>query len=145
MDEPEPRIYEFEDFRLDATDRVLLRNGEVLPLTPRVFDTLLYLVRHHGKVLGKDDLISAIWPDSFVTENNLSQNISTLRHLLAERRGVNHYIVTVPGRGYRFAVDVRSVTDGQSAADTDKGADSDADTGNATVGTTGELSLNPVK
>jgi DNA-binding response OmpR family regulator len=96
MDEPEPRIYEFEDFRLDAADRVLLRNGEPLPLTPRVFDTLLYFVRHQGRVLGKDDLMSAIWPDSFVTENNLSQNISTLRQLLGERRGVNHYIITVP-------------------------------------------------
>ena len=145
MDETEPRVYEFEDFRLDAADRVLLRNGEALPLTPKVFDTLLYLVRNHGKVLGKDDLISAIWPDSFVTENNLSQNISTLRQLLGERPGVNHYIVTVPGRGYRFAVDVRTVTDAGSGPEAEKGPSSDADTGNPNIGTSDELGLHPAK
>jgi len=145
MGDPEPRIYAFEDFRLDAADRVLLRNGEVLPLTPKVFDTLLYLVRHHGRVLGKDDLISAIWPDSFVTENNLSQNISTLRQLLGERRGVNHYIVTVPGRGYRFAVEVRTINDFESGADAEKGAISDVDTGKPNIGSSTELSLHPVK
>lgn len=118
MNEPYPRIYEFDDFRLDAANRVLLRNGEQLPLTPRVFDTLLYLVRHHGVVIEKDDLMSAIWPDSFVHENNLSQNISTLRRLLGESPGVNRYIVTVPGRGYRFAADVRTISgngEGQEA------------------------------
>jgi DNA-binding winged helix-turn-helix (wHTH) protein/TolB-like protein/Flp pilus assembly protein TadD len=127
MVEPEPRIYEFEDFRLDAADRVLLRNGEPLPLTPKVFDTLLYFVRHPGRVLEKDDLMSAIWPDSFVTENNLSQNISTLRHLLGERPGVHRYIVTVPGSGYRFAADVRTVTDAESGPETEKGACSETD------------------
>lgn len=145
MDEPEPRIYEFEDFRLDAADRVLLRNGEPLSLTPKVFDTLLYFVRHHGRVLEKDDLMSAIWPDSFVTENNLSQNISTLRHLLGERPGVHHFIVTVPGSGYRFAADVRTVTDLEAGPETGKGASSDADTGNATIGTSTELGPHPVK
>jgi DNA-binding winged helix-turn-helix (wHTH) protein/TolB-like protein/Tfp pilus assembly protein PilF len=145
MDEPEPRIYEFEDFRLDAADRVLLRNGVSLPLTPKVFDTLLYFVRHQGRVLGKDDLMSAIWPDSFVTENNLSQNISTLRQLLGERRGVNHYIVTVPGRGYRFAVDVRTVTDAEPDPEAEKEANPDPDTGDPTVGTSTELSLHPAK
>src|SRR5262249_46333422 len=145
MGDPEPRIYAFEDFRLDAADRVLLRNGEVLPLTPKVFDTLLYFVRHHGRVLGKDDLMSAIWPDSFVTENNLSQNISTLRQLLGERRGVNHYIVTVPGRGYRFAGEVRTVTEAKSGPEGERGASSDADTGKETTGTSTELSLHPVK
>lgn len=145
MDEPEPQIYEFEDFRLDAADRVLLRNGEPLPLTPKVFDTLLYFVRHPGRVLEKDDLMSAIWPDSFVTENNLSQNISTLRHLLGERPGVNQYIVTVPGSGYRFAPDVRTVTDAEAGPETGKGAGSDADTGNAPIGIPTELRPHPVK
>jgi len=144
MDEPEPRIYEFKDFRLDAANRVLLRNGEPLPLTPKVFDTLLYFVRHPGSVLEKDDLMSAIWPDSFVTENNLSQNISTLRHLLGERPGVNQYIVTVPGSGYRFAPDVRTVTDAEAGRETGKGG-SHAATGNATIGISAELSPQPVK
>jgi DNA-binding winged helix-turn-helix (wHTH) protein/TolB-like protein/Flp pilus assembly protein TadD len=108
---PEPHIYEFDDFRLDAARRVLLRRGEPLPLTPRVFDTLLYFVRHHGRVLEKDELMGAIWPDAFVEENNLNQNVSMLRRALGESRGENRYIVTVPGRGYRFAADVRTLAD----------------------------------
>ena len=145
MDEPEPRIYEFEDFRLDAANRVLLRNGEPLPLTPRVFDTLLYFVRHHGRVLEKDDLMSAIWPDSFVTENNLSQNISTLRHLLGERRGVNQYIVTVPGSGYRFVPEVRTVTDAEAASETGKEGGSHSDPENATTRSSAKLSSHAIK
>src|SRR5262249_25624915 len=69
-------------------------------------DTLLYLVRHQGKVLGKEELMSALWPDAFVEENNLTQSVSTLRRALGEARGENRYIVTVPGHGYRFAAEV---------------------------------------
>jgi DNA-binding winged helix-turn-helix (wHTH) protein/TolB-like protein len=138
MDELEPYIYEFDDFRLDPANRVLLQNGEPLPLTPRVFDTLLYFVRHHGRVLEKDELMSAIWPDSFVTENNLSHNISTLRRLLGERRGVNHFIVTVPGIGYRFAADVRKITDSEAGQKTGTAA-------KKTIGTANEPSQHPVK
>src|SRR5689334_19385589 len=105
MSVPETHIYEFGDFRLDAGRRLLLRHGEMVPLTPRVFDTLLYFARHQGRLLGKDELIQAIWPDSFVEENNLTQNVSTLRRALGESRGDNRYIVTVPGHGYRFAAD----------------------------------------
>lgn len=106
MNIPEPDVYEFDDFRLDATRRVLLLRGEPLPLTPRVFDTLLYFVRHHGRVIGKDELMQAIWPDSFVEENNLNQNVSMLRRALGHSR----YIVTVPGSGYRFAADVKTIS-----------------------------------
>jgi adenylate cyclase len=106
MGDPGSHIYEFDDFRLDATERVLRRRGEPVPLTPRVLDTLIYLVRHHGKVLEKNELMSEIWPDAVVEENNLSQNISTLRRVFGESRGDNRYIVTVPGRGYRFAAQV---------------------------------------
>lgn len=106
MGEPQSHIYEFDDFRLDAGERELLRRGERLALTPRVLDTLLYLVRNHGRVLEKNELMSEIWPDAVVEENNLNQNISTLRRLLGERRGENRYIVTVPGHGYRFAAQV---------------------------------------
>jgi TolB-like protein/DNA-binding winged helix-turn-helix (wHTH) protein/Flp pilus assembly protein TadD len=107
---PEPQIYEFNDFRLDAAKRLLLERGEPLSLTPRVFDTLLYLVEHQGQVLEKGELMKAIWPDSFVEENNLTQNISTLRRVLGETRGENRYIVTVPGRGYRFAAEVTATS-----------------------------------
>jgi TolB-like protein/Flp pilus assembly protein TadD len=104
--DPQSHIYEFDDFRLDAGERVLLRRGEPVALTPRVLDTLLYLVRHHGRVLEKNELMSEIWPDAVVEENNLNQNISTLRRMFGESRGENRYIVTVPGRGYRFAAQV---------------------------------------
>jgi TolB-like protein/Tfp pilus assembly protein PilF len=103
MAEPLPLIYEFDDFRVDAAARVLERGGESVALTPKVFDTLLYLVRNHGRALGKDELMRAIWPDVVVEENNLNQHISILRRAL----GTKGYIVTVQGRGYRFAADVR--------------------------------------
>src|SRR5438552_18641452 len=109
MRSTEPPIYEFDNFRLDPLERMLRRTGEPLPLTPRVFDTLLYLVRHHGRVLEKEELMRAIWPDAIVEENNLNQNISTLRRVLSETRGDHRYIVTIPGRGYRFAADVRAI------------------------------------
>ncbi|MEJ7713596.1 MAG: transcriptional regulator [Pyrinomonadaceae bacterium] len=109
MNEPQPRNYEFGDFRIDTAKRRLLRrDGAPLPLTPKVFDTLLYLVRHPGKVLEKDELMREIWPDAVVEENNLNQNVSTLRRVLGESRGENRYVVTVPGRGFRFAAEVRA-------------------------------------
>lgn len=106
MNQPEPHTYEFDDFRLDAVRRLLLRSGEVVPLTPKVLDTLLYFVRHRGRVLGKEELMGALWPDAFVEENNLTQSVSSLRRALGEARGENRYIVTVPGQGYRFAAEV---------------------------------------
>jgi DNA-binding winged helix-turn-helix (wHTH) protein len=98
----ESHIYEFDDFRLDAGKRLLLRGAQMLSLTPRILDTLLYFVRHQGRVIEKDELMRAIWPDAFVEENNLNQSVSTLRRVLGESRGENRYIVTVPGLGYRF-------------------------------------------
>ena len=109
MNAAEPQIYEFDDFRLDAGRRLLLQRGEPVPLKPKVFDTLLYLARHQGRILEKDELMRAIWPDAIVEENNLNQNISTLRRALGESLGENRYIVTVPGRGYRFAATVTAV------------------------------------
>ena len=84
------------------------RSGAAVPLTPRLFDTLLYLVQHSGGVLDKERLMEAVWPDSIVEENNLSQNISSLRRILGETPGAHRYIVTVPGRGYRFVAEVRA-------------------------------------
>ncbi|MEO8541601.1 MAG: winged helix-turn-helix domain-containing protein [bacterium] len=98
--------YEFEGFVVDSATRSLMRSGERVPLTPRVFDTLLYFVRNSGRVLEKDELIRAVWPDGFVEENNLNQNVSVLRRALGEARGDNRFIVTVPGHGYRFAANV---------------------------------------
>jgi TolB-like protein/Tfp pilus assembly protein PilF len=106
MATPDPDVFEFDEFRLDARERVLRRGAAAVALTPRVFDTLLYFVRSQGRVLGKEELMRAIWPDAIVEDNNLTQNVSTLRQVLGERRGENRYIVTVPGHGYRFAARV---------------------------------------
>jgi DNA-binding winged helix-turn-helix (wHTH) protein/Tfp pilus assembly protein PilF len=97
-----PDIYEFEDFRLESGKRLLFRRGDPVPLTPKVFDTLLHLVQHQGSLIAKDELMRAVWPDTVVEENNLNQNISILRRVLGENRGENRFIATVPGKGYHF-------------------------------------------
>jgi DNA-binding winged helix-turn-helix (wHTH) protein len=103
------QFYEFGDFRLDAGKRLVRRrNGAPVPLAPKVFETLLYLVQHGGAVLDKDRLMEAVWPDSVVEENNLNQNISALRRALGEGPGSHRYIVTVPGYGYRFVAEVKT-------------------------------------
>ena len=106
MSAPQLHIFEFGDFRVEAHTRRLLHKGDSIPLTPKVFDTLLYLVENRGKVVEKDDLMHAVWPDTVVEENNLNQNISTLRRVLGESRGENRFIATIPGKGYRFIAPV---------------------------------------
>ncbi len=109
VNEPNLQIFEFEGFRLDAGKRLLTKgNGEPLAVTPKVFDTLLYLLRHSGKVIGKDELMREIWPDAIVEENNLSQNISILRRILGEKPGEGRFIATIPGHGFRFVPAVRA-------------------------------------
>jgi DNA-binding winged helix-turn-helix (wHTH) protein/TolB-like protein/Tfp pilus assembly protein PilF len=105
-----PRVFEFGIFRLDAAARTLSRAGEPVRLTPRVFDTLLYLVERPGTVLGKDELLAALWPEVVVEENNLGQAISKLRQALGEAPGDNKYIATVSGHGYRFVAPVTVVS-----------------------------------
>jgi len=101
-------VYEFGEFRLDPRQQTVcsIRDGRVVPLTPRVFDTLLYFVEHRGELLDKATLMKAIWPNVVVEENNLNQHVSTLRRALADGRSEHRYILTVPGRGYRFVADV---------------------------------------
>src|SRR5437899_9413496 len=100
-------IYEFGQFQLDTGQRLLRRlDGTPVPLTPRVFETLLYMIEHHESVLDKERIMEAVWPDSIVEENNLAQAISKLRQVFGETPGSHSYIVTIPGRGYRFVADV---------------------------------------
>jgi DNA-binding winged helix-turn-helix (wHTH) protein/TolB-like protein len=107
MIESRSQIFEFDDFRVDVAKRLLTRGDAVpLALTPKVFDTLLCLVRNSGRVIGKDELMREIWTDTIVEENNLSQNISILRRTLGERPGEGRFIATVPGLGFRFVPDV---------------------------------------
>ena len=110
MGKHSPITYQFDDFCVDTARRILLRANEPIPLTPRIFDTLVYFVEHHGRVITKEELMKAIWPDAFVEENNLTQSVSTLRRILGERKGENRYVVTVPGHGYRFAAIVKKTT-----------------------------------
>ncbi len=108
MDKRPTSTYEFGEFRLDVDKRLLLRqNGLPVALMPKAFETLRYLVEHAGKIVEKDELMSAIWTDTIVEENNLSQNISILRKVLGERRGDHRYIATVPGKGFQFVAEVR--------------------------------------
>jgi DNA-binding winged helix-turn-helix (wHTH) protein len=100
-------FYEFGPFRLDPDERLLLRDNQPVPLQPKAFETLLVLVRHSETVVRKDDLMKSIWPGTFVEESNLSQNIFVLRKALGEEG--SRYIVTVPGRGYRFACEVKAI------------------------------------
>lgn len=94
--------YEFGRFRVSTAERVLLRDGEVVPLTPKVFDILLTLVEKSGQVVSKEELMKRVWPDTYVEEGNLTQNISLLRKALGESPGGVQFIETVPRRGYRF-------------------------------------------
>src|SRR5262245_54836054 len=109
MSRPESHIvYEFGDFRLDATRRLLFAKGVAEPraITPKAFETILYFVEHRGELLDKDRLMAELWPGLVVEENSLTQVISLLRRILGEARGENRYFATVPGRGYRFVADV---------------------------------------
>src|SRR6266567_6695858 len=99
-------FYEFGRVRIDEGERVLLREGQPMPLAPKVFDTLLALVKDRGHVLEKERLMKELWPDTFVEESNLTYNISQLRKALGDGAG-DRYIETIPRRGYRFTAPVR--------------------------------------
>ena len=102
-------FYEFGPFRVDALERRLLRDGELVPLTPKVFEILLALVQNSGHVLSKDEVMQLVWHDTAVEEGNIARNISTLRNALGERPRERKYIETVPWRGYRFIASVKEV------------------------------------
>ena len=110
------RLYEFGPFRVDPSHRVLLRDNKPVPLHPKAFDILLVLVERSETVVPKDHLMKAVWPETFVEESNLAQNIFVLRKTLGDAVGENRFIVTVPGRGYRFAEKVQVVDEGESVA-----------------------------
>src|SRR5271166_4228816 len=106
--------YQFDEFELLPKPRVLLRAGSRIPLTPKPFDTLLMLVERAGQTVFKEELFAQVWSGAEVEENNLTQSISTLRKILGEKRGENRYIVTDPGRGYRFVAHVAKMPEAVS-------------------------------
>ena len=104
-----PHFYEFGPYRLDPSAPLLLRAGRPVTLTLKALETLLFLVAHSGRVVSREELIEAVWPDVAVEENNLSVNVSMLRKALGESKDGEKYIETVPRRGYRFTATVRDV------------------------------------
>jgi DNA-binding winged helix-turn-helix (wHTH) protein/TolB-like protein/Tfp pilus assembly protein PilF len=101
-------FYEFGPFLLDTIQHVLLKEGRAVALTAKTYDTLLLLVQNGGRMLSKEELMKSLWPDSFVEESNLTQQVSMIRRALGDSPGNPHFIVTVPGRGYRFSAEVRN-------------------------------------
>src|SRR4051794_23669632 len=102
MQSGSPHLYKFGAFCIEVDTRLLLQNGEPVSLTPKAFDTLLALVRRNGKVVRKDELLKEVWPDTFVEEATLAQNIFTLRKALGQNGSGTQYIETIPRHGYRF-------------------------------------------
>jgi len=116
----EQRFYEFEDFRLDADHLLLFRNEEQLALTPKVIEILLALIERRGDVVGKEELMQIVWPDTVVEESNLSQNLYILRKVLGKASGGGPFIETLRRRGYRFASDVRFTREHFNAVETSR-------------------------
>jgi DNA-binding winged helix-turn-helix (wHTH) protein/TolB-like protein len=108
--------YRFGPFVLDTVQHELLKQGKPIPLTPKTYDTLLVLVQNNGRMLAKDELMKILWPDSFVEESNLTQQVSTIRKALGESASNSRYIVTVPGRGYRFNAKVEGADQNEERA-----------------------------
>ena len=104
-------LYEFGPFRLDPQRRLLTRGADPVPLTPKVIETLVVLIENRERVVSKDDLMKMLWPDSFVEESNLSQNVFVLRRALGDSSQGRRYIVNLPGRGYQFSEAVREFED----------------------------------
>jgi DNA-binding winged helix-turn-helix (wHTH) protein len=102
-------IYEFENFRLDLTEKLLSGNGNQVSLTPKVFETLRVLIENAGHLVSKDELMQKVWPDRFVEETNLTFNIKMLRKALGDNAAKPRFIETVPRRGYRFVAEVINV------------------------------------
>ncbi len=108
------QFYVFGPFRIDRSERLLLRDGEPIALTPRVFDTLIVLVENSGHILSKEEVMKKVWADSIVEEANLTKNISTLRKALGQTSETVQYIETIPWRGYRFIEGVQDLSEEQS-------------------------------
>lgn len=110
MSDRAKKIFEFGPYRLDTSERVLLRDGQPVPLTLKAFEVLLLLVENSGHIVAKDDLMNRVWANSFVEEGNLKVTVSMLRKALDDNHNGNRYVETVPRRGYRFVAEVQEVT-----------------------------------
>jgi DNA-binding winged helix-turn-helix (wHTH) protein/TolB-like protein/Flp pilus assembly protein TadD len=114
MGTPVKQLYEFGPYQLDPPERLLLCDGQSVPMPPKAFDLLVFLVERRGHLVDKDQLLKAVWPGSFVEEGNLSVTVSVLRKALNDDRGHHKYIETVSKRGYRFVAEVRQVGEAEA-------------------------------
>lgn len=110
MSKKQPHLYEFGPFCLDTAERLLLRDGKAVAVTPKAFETLVVLVERRGHLVEKDELMEALWPETVVEEANLTNNVWALRKTLGEGQDGNRYIETVPKRGYRFIASVNELS-----------------------------------
>lgn len=109
--------YQFGPFVLDTAQHALLKKGKSVALTPKTYDTLLVLVQNSGRMLSKEELMHTLWPDSFVEESNLTQQVSMIRRALGESASNPRYIATVPSRGYRFIAEVKNPVGEERSSD----------------------------
>ena len=131
-------IFEFGPYRLDVGERLLLKDGSPVLLTPKAFEILCVLVARAGHLVGKEDLLREVWHDSFVEESSLARNVYLLRKSLGEGADGRPYIQTVPRQGYRFVVEVKAVGVADSAPRTAQSEAAATDAGVATSGPAGE-------
>ncbi len=106
VDDSKESLYSFGRFQLDAERRTLERDGQPVSLTPKRFDLLLYLVRNRSRIVEKEELMAAVWHNTFVEEGNLSHNRSVIGKTLGEKAGEHRFIITIPSQGYRLIADV---------------------------------------
>src|SRR4051794_22528683 len=109
MASPTDQIFEFGEFLLDFSEKTLSRSGELVPVTPKVFETLHFFLENSGRLIEKDELMEALWQDHFVEESNLTFNVMMLRKALGDSAEHPRYIETVQRRGYRFIASVRKI------------------------------------
>lgn len=112
-----PDFFEFGPYRFDVRDQLLFKNGEEIHLTPKVAEILLVLLKRHGHLVEKEELMLEVWQDAIVEENNLTRNISTLRKILHAEPGEGEYIETIPRRGYRFITAVKELHESFSSTE----------------------------
>ncbi len=111
MNDITAQLFSFANFQLDGVKRLLLKDGESVFLNSKALDLLLVLVKNHGQVVHKNDLLDEVWEGQFVEENNLTVHISALRKIFGDEKGKHQFIVTIPGKGYKFVADVKSSND----------------------------------
>lgn len=114
MNEQTQRFYTFGEYKIEKTERLLTRQGEVVPLPPKAVELLIVLLENNNHIVTKDELMNLVWADSFVEEANLSRNVFLLRKVLGEDKNGEKFIETIPRRGYRFAANVTE-TNGEEA------------------------------